>query len=121
MLNWIWYNILFVVNIAVNWISSRAIWCPILIGVTLTNAWMSVKNNEKSGSMVVPMFLTGLIPLWIIVSSKSKNILFDALLYDSIIAVCYAIPIAILVSRPLSITNWLGVLLLTIGLVLVKI
>lgn len=103
------------------WIGNRAIWCPILMSITVINAWMSVRNNERPGSMMIPMFFTGIIPLWIIVSSQSKDILFDALLYDSILAVCYAIPIAILVSRPLSPMNWTGVLLLVAGLILVKI
>lgn len=96
-----------------------AIWVPLLIAHTILLGWLSYKNNIVGGYSWW-MFLVGLLQIWIIVSRYTKNLFFDALLYDSILAVGYALTLLYLTRTNLSVYNIAGLVLLITGLVLVR-
>jgi drug/metabolite transporter (DMT)-like permease len=59
-------------------------------------------------------------PLWAIVSRHSKNIIFDAALYDVIMFVFFLLGMVFLTKESLNKLQWIGLFLLFTGLFLIK-
>lgn len=91
-----------------------------LVAMTVAQAWMSVKNNQRPGSWSVWMYVVGLIPIWTWVSARSKSLMFDAMLYDSLQVILYSATIAFMIQKAMTPANWAGVGLVIIGLLLLK-
>jgi hypothetical protein len=71
------------------------LWVPIEILLALFGAWVSVKNNaQDSLSWFLLTWAAMALPTWPIISKYSKNILFDSMLFDSILIVGYTLAIA---------------------------
>ena len=100
--------------------SPYLLWIPVLTAIHLTGAWLSISNNAGDNRAALYMWLLGLLPLWAVVSRYTKNILFDAMLYDTITTMVFSVGIIYFGHKTLSTTNMLGVAIVLFGLVLVK-
>ncbi len=68
------------------------------------------------------MVLCGLIPTWSIVSYYSKNLILDALIFDSILVMSSPIILYLLgQGQKFSLLNWIGVTVCIFGIIMVKV
>ena len=96
------------------------IWVPILIILHLWSAKLSVDNSAGDNKAALWMWLIGLLPIWIIISRYTKNLLFDAMLYDTLLVVVYTAGIIYFGDKTLTLVNMIGIGLMFAGLVMVK-
>jgi hypothetical protein len=97
---------------------------PFVIILYSILAFFSFKNNnEKTTIWFISSALIGMVPLWALVSSYSKNILFDSLLYDIIQLLTYVIVTGILVQSSISFNKYqyFGILLIIIGFIIMRV
>ena len=100
---------------------SYFIWVPIAIIFQFIGAYFSNRLNiSKDNKWLVLQYFWTLLPLWSIVCKYSSNVLFDAVLYDLIILITYSFSLIILTKAPLSVTNYIGLAIIFLGLVLFK-
>lgn len=83
---------------------------------------VAVRYNQtdflKSYSIMV---LLGLIPTWSMAAYFSKNLLFDNLLYDSLLVLSGPfIMMALGQAESFRLINWIGIFITFVGLFLVK-
>ena len=99
-------------------------WVPCIIIYYTIMAWMTKQNNDLGGTWPWSwkLYVYGaLCPWWVLVSCVSKNIIFEALLNDIILALTFTITFYFLgAGEEFSIRNWVGVAVVIIGFVLVK-
>jgi hypothetical protein len=98
-------------------------WIPLVIIYYVGYAWLSVKNNESSTTLNWFMILYlygGIIQIWVIVSRFSKNIFFDALLYDFVLITSQNVALIYFSNTKFSITQTIGVILATLGLLMIR-
>lgn len=98
----------------------RPAWVTLLISLTAAQAWASLMNNQYGGRWNLVLLVLGLPVIWVWVSAKTNSLLFDAMLYDSLVALVYGLAIALLTHKTMTPTNWAGVILVVLGLVLIK-
>lgn len=98
----------------------RVLWVSVTGTLCIVQAYLSVKNNTHGGGYTWIMFLVGLPPIWAYVASKSDRLVFDGILYDVVTCVVYAGVMSYLMRTSLSLTNWVGVGLAVLGLILVR-
>lgn len=98
-------------------------WIPSVIVWYAVYSWMSKQNNDLGGKWFWFMVLYGMTGiLWVPVSRVSKDIVFDALLYDVIIALTFVSTLFYLgCGEKFAWPNWFGVAMVMIGFVLMKI
>ena len=96
------------------------IWVPALIVLNLISAKLSILNQSGNNKAAWGIWLIGIIPMWVIVSRFSKNLLFDAMLYDILLVLIYSAGIIYFGNKNLTIINYIGVGLAISGLFLVK-
>jgi hypothetical protein len=96
------------------------IWVPILIALHIWSTRLSVLNNSGDNAAALWMWAICALPMWMIISRYSKNILFDAMLYDVLLVIVYTCGIAYFGDKALSILNFIGIALMFIGLMMVK-
>lgn len=99
------------------------VWVPLTICVYFFSALFTYKNNTSSGYMwFVITWVAGMVPLWSFISKHSKNLVFDGLLYDTVMVVSYTMFIMLFTKEfgRLSLTNYAGLGLIFIGLFLFK-
>lgn len=98
----------------------RLAWITVLLLVTVLQAWLSVKNNQTNGQYFWWLFLSGQLPIWAYVSSRTKSLVFDGMLYDTLVVLTFVGVMAALTAKALTATNWAGVFLAGVGLILLK-
>jgi len=96
------------------------IWVPILIGLHAIACKLSIMNQNGNNKAAIWMWIIGVVPIWIVVSRYSKSILFDAMLYDTLLVIVYTIGIAYFGDKVLTPLNYVGIGLMFAGLVMVK-
>ena len=85
-------------------------------------AWMSVENQRHGGKWFWIVTLWGFLPIWSFVSRHSKALVFDALLYDVLMLLAFqAGLLALRAQGPLQPHQYVGILLVAAGIVLVKV
>ena len=99
-----------------------AIWIPVQIVFYFLFAYFSKKNNEsKNKRFMAIMICLNLIPLWAFIAPDSQNLAFDGLLYDVIMVLVFTSTLAYLGSGVnFQKQNWIGVIVIIIGFVLMK-
>ena len=98
-------------------------WIPLLILGCVIHSWISKQNNEIGGSKwLLFTFLWGAIwQVWALVSLLSKRLVFDAMLYDNILFLSYAVTLVILGGgHKFTSVNWLGFGLIIMGSILMR-
>lgn len=99
---------------------NKAIWIPIEIIVYTISAYLSTKINA-SKTFLLLTWMINVLPLWVVVAKYSKNLFFDAILYDGILIVTYTIALAYFTQITLKPINMIGLLLLFIAVIMIKI
>lgn len=96
-------------------------WMPITALVAIVGAYSSIQVNKNPQSLWFWfMFLP--ITVWPFVSRISKNIVFDGILYDSLVAVAWLLGFILFgASKDFTWMNYLGLMLAVIGLTLIKV
>lgn len=84
-----------------------------------TSAYYSYKLNQDS-QYFIHCYLIALIPIWTIISKFSKNILFDAIVFDLTLMITFSIVLIILTKKNLDWINYIGLALIFVGLGLFK-
>ena len=83
--------------------------------------WISVKNNTDGGNWwIIMLVYSAVCPLWIIVSRITHHMLFDGLLYDSIMVTTFIAAMVVFNQTTLTAHHWTGIVLVVIGLTLIK-
>lgn len=77
-------------------------------------------NNINKGKYFWHLYLASIMPIWTVVSMYTKNIVFDGIFYDTLVALTFAIAISIFSGQTLKPINWLGIAVIVSGLILVK-
>ena len=99
-------------------------WIPLLILVHAVLAYMSKRNNDLEGNIriMVAMFVIGTVgQLWVLVSTFSKRLIFDGMLYDNIVFLTYAFVFLMLgCGANLRTHQWLGFALVVFGSILMR-
>ncbi|MFA5124776.1 MAG: hypothetical protein WC473_03055 [Patescibacteria group bacterium] len=98
------------------------IWIPVEIAFYAVIAYFSKKNNEvKSKKLLAIMIGLNLIPLWAFIAPDSTSLAFDMLLYDTLMTMTLTLALVTLgVAIEFKRHNWLGVMIVIIGFILMK-
>lgn len=98
------------------------IWIPVEAILYVLVAYFSkLNNNYKSYGAFIMLTIFSCFPLWAFIAPDSTNLLFDMLLYDSIMALVWTITLILLSKQPqFRFINYLGVSLVIIGFILMK-
>lgn len=99
------------------------IWIPIEVVFYSINAYFSKQNNEIGGTKnAIAVIGLNLIPLWAFIAPDSNNLAFDGLLYDLIMVITGITTLTYLgVGQKFRIRNWVGAIMVIIGLVIMEI
>jgi hypothetical protein len=101
-----------------------ALWVAYMLVHMTVATYFSWRLNSSGGSG--PWFMLsmtmGFIPVWTVVARYSRNIVADAVLYDSLVAVVYFVALLVFSGQVGTLRWWqyLGFLLATAGAMLVR-
>ena len=97
-------------------------WVPATIIFYAIFAWLSVKSNTLGGKWPWILYAYGAaIPVWVIVSTFSKRLLFDGMLYDNLMFLSYALTVIYLGAHTsMGVAQWCGVGLVVAGSILMR-
>lgn len=95
-------------------------WLCLCIPIYILHAYVSNLNSISNGKYTLLLYLTGIIPVWTFMSAHSKDVAFDGILFDVIVLLTYAISINIFANRHFNTTNWIGLGIIIIGILMVK-
>jgi hypothetical protein len=96
------------------------IWIPAIVAINVLAAKLTLLNQAGNNIASMALIIVSAIPLWVIVSRYSKNILFDAMLYDSFMVVTFALALTYFGHAHLSWVNYLGIALFGVAMILIK-
>jgi len=97
-------------------------WVPLTIIIYFGYGWLSTKNNTSdSFRWLVAIYLYGgLFQIWAFVSKVSQNLIFDALLFDSLMAISFLTAVLIIKGTLPTFYQGLGVVLCVIGFLMIR-
>lgn len=103
----------------------RIFWLSLLIISSSIGAYCS-KQSNASHKEIWTWFITlnGLfgIWLWTTIARKSDNLIFDNFLFDVTLSVVYiAVFMCLGCGETFSVTNWIGVSIVILGMILMKV
>jgi hypothetical protein len=98
------------------------LWVPLLMLMHSLLGYASVQANNNSKSWFYISWLLICIPVWPMVAKYSKNIVFDGLLFDSIMLITYSFAVIIICKQyeTLKFINFIGFFLVISGLILFR-
>ena len=98
------------------------LWVPLTILYNGAMCWVSVRYNQTDFlKTYVCMVGLGFLPTWSIAAYFSRNMVFDALLYDGLLVASSPLLLALLgQATHFTAQNWLGVILAITGLILTR-
>jgi len=99
-------------------------WIPAVIVMYIWQAWLSQKVNAPASHWryFTMLWIAGCIPLWTIVAKVTKNMMFDALLYDLIMFTAFTgALIKMGACKSFNCLQWVGLTMCLIGFVIIKI
>ena len=99
------------------------LWIPLTVAYYGFYAYLSRQSNTFGGNWSLLMFITGAVcPLWLIISRSTKNLLFDGILYDTLMFLAFVLTLIVLgEGSKWGIIQYSGLFLVITGLVLLKI
>lgn len=101
------------------------LWWPITVLIFyIFFGYVSHRSNIEDGYLwaIILWIMTTLMPLWLIVSKISRNLVFDGLLYDVLILVGYQIAMLYLGHmKNMSMIQIIGIIITIIGFILIRI
>ena len=101
---------------------SYYIWIPFITVLYTLQSWLTVKNNLHGGNWSWIYFAASLLTPWVLISKYSKNLILDAMIFDSVLIVTYSLGLLYFTNSmgKLSYTQYLACLLILIGIFLFK-
>ena len=98
-------------------------WIPLLVVLSVLGAYLSKLNSENAGWRYgIAMYLVGMVPIWVVVSKFSRNLLFDGMLFDTLLFVTYALTFCALgVGATFTPLQWFGCALMAVGGILLRV
>lgn len=98
-------------------------WITATILIYIGSAHASLYSNTHDGwKSWAYLYAFNFYPGWLIVARYSKNLVFDAFLYDLIMFMSFSIALAIFSNSQTTLTStqWLGIVIVIVGMVLIK-
>lgn len=97
-------------------------WIPVTVGLYILQSWLTVKNNLEDGKWFWIFFVVSLFTPWVIVSKYSKNLVFDALIFDICLVLSYSIGLLYFTNSfsKFSWNQFVGIGLIVFGLFFFK-
>lgn len=92
---------------------------PLTIVYSIVAAYFSYKLNSGANVFWIS-YLLNILPIWTFWSLLSKNLLFDAILYDLILIICYSLTLIYFTKQQLQNYNYFGLFLIFVGLIFLK-
>jgi uncharacterized membrane protein (GlpM family) len=108
----------------IAFIFENYLWTILLVGLMAFSAYTSNKLSiEKNTINFVINWLIPLVPTWALIVLYSKRLVFDGLLFDILLTVAYTFFILYFTNSftSLKIHNYMGLLLILLGLIMFKI
>jgi hypothetical protein len=102
----------------------RISWVILIAILYCSQSYFSIKNSEDKSnfSFFMICFIAAIaIPIWPFISRYTNNLILDALLYDVILILSYSITMLTISNHSLSQYNYIGILFVVIGFILIKI
>lgn len=95
-------------------------WIPGLFVICLYSAWLSVQVNKNPQSWLFWLMWVP-VGLWPFISKLSKNLIFDGMLYDTLMCIFYATGFIIFgAGKDFTLINYIGMGVAVIGFFLIK-
>ncbi len=101
---------------------SYFIWVPFVTILFIIQSWLTVKNNTDGGMWFWIYFVSSLVTPWVLISKYSKDIILDAMIFDSILVVTYSVGLLYFTNSltKLSFYQYVGCFLIGAGIFLFK-
>lgn len=97
-------------------------WLPATVLFYSVFAWLSVQSNERHGWWPWVLYLYGAsCPIWVLVSMRSKRLLFDGMVYDNLMFLSFVVTLLLLGAHTVSGWQWVGLVLVVLGSVLMRV
>jgi hypothetical protein len=98
------------------------IWIPLASAVYALYAWLILQNKIHGGHWFWVAWIVGALPLWLVTSRWSKDLMFDGMLYDVVMFTAYGLATAYFTQRmaTMGLVQWLGFMMIVAGFFLVK-
>lgn len=104
------------------------IFISVLVIATAGQCYLSVQTNLQANKTLIAwvQYLYSVLfisPLWVVISIRSKNIMFDGILYDALIMVSYVVFLGFF-SKKLMQLDWIStaaLLMCIVGLIVFKV
>jgi hypothetical protein len=96
---------------------------PVLIIACILSSYFSDQISKTNTGYLyyLPTAILNII-LWLIVARTSKNLLIDSIIFDVVMTIAFAAGFVFLsYANGFSITNWIGVVLCILGIILIKV
>jgi hypothetical protein len=96
------------------------LWIPPVIAYYVVSAYLSKKLNDNRDhlNLFILLFLIQTIPIWPFVAKCSNNLMFDGLLYDILILLCFNITLLCLgVGTHFSTYQWISLVAIIAGMI----
>ena len=98
-------------------------WVPCVVLYYAIYAGFSKLNNAHGGKWFWIAYAFGAAcPFWVIVSRYSKNLAFDAIVYDACMILSFMVALVCMkaMGQEFAVRNWVGLALAVVGLILMK-
>lgn len=84
--------------------------------------YLTIKNNQIGGKWFWFLAISSMLPCWAIVSRYSKDVVLDAIIYDVLLMVSYAVGILYFSNtfERLKVVNLCGIIMIIVGIYLFK-
>lgn len=96
------------------------VWIPLVFllyaAVAFTSKWA---QDDPGWKWVAVLYVLNAVGLWPLVAKYSKNLMFDGLLYETIMFLGFY-GVLIIIGTKLTVLQYVGVALVLIGLLMVK-
>jgi hypothetical protein len=105
----------------IAFIFGNYLWLILLTCIMIASAYTTNKINDRT--MFIINCLLPIIPTWPLIALYSKRVVFDGLLFDTVLTIVYTISILYFTDTfsHLRLHNYLGLLLILVGLIIFKI
>lgn len=97
-------------------------WVPFITGFYYFQSWLTVQNNLHGQKWFWFYFCTSLLSSWPIISRYSKDVVWDAFIFDVAMVMSYSIGLLYFTNSFSKFSNnqWIGIFLIMVGMFLFK-
>lgn len=97
-------------------------WVPFVTLLYVIQSWLTIQNNNHGGKWFWIFFLASLFTPWVLISKFSKDIMFDAMIFDAILVLSYTLGLLYFTNSfsKFSYPQWIGIFLILVGMVVFK-